>query len=291
MMIAHRRVDVAELNGRGHALMRASGRLEGDELAGFAVGDRVVLRRNDRALGVANGDRGRVAAIDRSAGALTVELRDRRVTLGPSYLAAVDRHGRPAVELGYAITGHLAQGMTCRQTFVLATDQLSREWGYVALSRGTDSNRLYVIEGDAPERLEFAPGADAVRTTLAERFGRSTAQRLASDQAPAPAELVRAATELAEAERAWMAAEARRSQLERERPAWFRPAARSAHSEALAGASETADAAAERLGGVRERHAKLLAARRERHAARLAEERLVRLRRERGRDLGREFGR
>jgi hypothetical protein len=152
-------------------------------------------------------------------------------------------------------------------------------------------HRLYVIEGDAPDRLEYAPGADAVRTTLAERLGRSTAQRLASDQTPAPAELVQAAKQLAEAERAWTAAQARRTQLERERPAWFRPGARSGHAKALAGARETVDAAGERLGGVRERHAKLLAAQRERHAARLAEERVVRLRPERGRDVGRGFGR
>ena len=41
-------------------------RIGGD---GFAVGDRVVLRRNDRALGVVNGDRGIVIGVDRGAGA------------------------------------------------------------------------------------------------------------------------------------------------------------------------------------------------------------------------------
>jgi hypothetical protein len=32
--------------------------------------------------------------------------------------------------------------MTCSQTFVLATDSRSKEWAYVALSRGRDSNWL-----------------------------------------------------------------------------------------------------------------------------------------------------
>ena len=68
LMIAHRRVDVADLNGRAHALMRAAGALGPDELrvggAGFSVGDRVVLRRNERSLDVVNGDRGTVVALD-----------------------------------------------------------------------------------------------------------------------------------------------------------------------------------------------------------------------------------
>ncbi len=48
LMVARRRVDVADLNGRAHALMRAAGALGPGE-HGFAVGDRVLLRRNDRA--------------------------------------------------------------------------------------------------------------------------------------------------------------------------------------------------------------------------------------------------
>ncbi len=70
VMIAFRRVDVADLNGRARALMRAAGALGEQELAlaggAFAVGDRVVLRRNDRRLGVANGERGVVAAVEPS---------------------------------------------------------------------------------------------------------------------------------------------------------------------------------------------------------------------------------
>src|SRR5262249_14263390 len=158
-----------------------------DELDGFATGDRVVLRRNDRDLQIVNGDRGTIVYVDVAARALTVQLGARRVTLRPDYLERPDRHGRASLQHGYAITGHLAQGLTCRRTFVLATDQLSREWGYVALSRGTDSNRLYVIEGEAPERLEYAPGSPRTadpRAALVAGLGRSDAQRLAVDSAP-----------------------------------------------------------------------------------------------------------
>ena len=104
LMIAHRRVDVADLNGRAHALMRAAGALGPDELrvegAGFSVGDRVVLRRNERSLDVVNGDRGTVVALDPEERKPTVRLGPRCVALGRSYLESVDRHGRPALELG-----------------------------------------------------------------------------------------------------------------------------------------------------------------------------------------------
>ncbi len=68
VMIAHRRSDVVDLNGRARALLRETGQLGDVELdAGgrmFAVGDRVVTSRNDRRLGVVNGDRGEVTGID-----------------------------------------------------------------------------------------------------------------------------------------------------------------------------------------------------------------------------------
>src|SRR4029079_19070828 len=123
---------------------------------------------------VVNGDRGTVVAVDRESAELTLELGARRATLGRAYLERPNRHGCPALEYGYAITGHLAQGMTCRRTFVLATDQLSREWAYVALSRGVQSNRLYVLEDATPERLEYAPGTERQKG-LAARLMRSEA--------------------------------------------------------------------------------------------------------------------
>jgi ATP-dependent exoDNAse (exonuclease V) alpha subunit len=156
VMIAHRRRDVADLNGRAHALMRAAGVLGQDEIAGregrVAVGDRVVMRRNDRKLGVVNGERGTVVGLDAKNRHLEIALRGRHIRLDREYV-------EEAVDLGYAITGHAAQGMTCAQTFVLATDGLSKEWAYVALSRGRESNRLYATR-EAQESAEFAPNSD-----------------------------------------------------------------------------------------------------------------------------------
>jgi ATP-dependent exoDNAse (exonuclease V) alpha subunit len=177
VMIAHLRRDVADLNGRAHALMRAAGVLGEGEVGGMSVGDRVVLRRNDRRLGVVNGERGIVTSVDAESGRLEVELRGRTVTLDREYVAE-------AVSLGYAITGHAAQGMTCSQTFVLATDGLSKEWAYVALSRGRDANRLYVTR-EARESAEFMPNGDGTwrpADALRDGLTRSAAHELASAQ-------------------------------------------------------------------------------------------------------------
>jgi len=178
VMIAHRRRDVTDLNGRAHALMRAAGAL-GDEVQvgelRIAAGDRVVLRRNDRRLGVVNGERGIVRGVD--DGELVVQLGGRRVRLERKYV-------KDAVSLGYAITGHAAQGMTCSQTFVLATDGLSKEWAYVALSRGRDANRLYVTR-EARDSAEFMPNGDGTwrpADALRDGLSRSAAHELASAQ-------------------------------------------------------------------------------------------------------------
>ena len=80
VMIAQRRVDVADLNGRAHALMRAAGALGEQELV---VGDVAFARRRPgrscgattAALGVVNGDRGVVVAVDPALGRIDVDAR------------------------------------------------------------------------------------------------------------------------------------------------------------------------------------------------------------------------
>ena len=160
VMVAQRRADVADLNARARERRRLAGAL-GDaelELAGgsFAVGDAVVVKRNDLRLGVTNGQRGEVVAIDVDAGSLVVACGDRRVKLDRAFLARVTR-GDPTLVHGYAMTGHVAQGATVDRCFVLASDGMSRGWAYVALSRGRLSNRLYVTTQPDRERAEFAP--------------------------------------------------------------------------------------------------------------------------------------
>jgi ATP-dependent exoDNAse (exonuclease V) alpha subunit len=187
VMIALRRSDVSELNAAARTLMEADGRLGSErlDLAGveLAVGDRVVCRRNSEALGVRNGTRGTVRALDRgSCAAMVATDRGDEVVLPRAYLEA------GYVEHAYALTGHAAQGLTIEQSFVLGSDRgRLREWGYVALSRAREQTRLYVTAplGEAESHFHEVDERDAL-TRLAQALEESGEERLASEQRPSP---------------------------------------------------------------------------------------------------------
>jgi ATP-dependent exoDNAse (exonuclease V) alpha subunit len=183
--------------------MRALGALGDEELeAGglrFAVGDRTVVRRNDRRLGVRNGDRGTVTAIDRATKTLTLRFGDRERTLPRAFLERRTRAGDPALQHGYAITAYVAQGLTCRTALVLIHDDADREWAYTALSRGRERNQLYTVSDIARDRHEYAPAAPTrdANKRLGAALGRSRQQQLATDQAAEVVRRARARDELA----------------------------------------------------------------------------------------------
>ena len=184
-MIAHRRSDVSELNAVARTLLDREGRLGRTRLSldsglELSRGDRVLCTRNDRGLGVCNGQRGTVVEIDAEHRAIVVQLDDRhRLTLPARYLDA--GHVRHA----YALTGHKTQGITVERAFVLAEGEGKlKEWGYVALSRARCETRLYAVGRDvepdaSPHRME---PADPVER-LADALTRSAAQTLATDAA------------------------------------------------------------------------------------------------------------
>ena len=161
-MIAARRDDVADLNARARELMRAHGQLDSEVLRvadrEFAAGDHVVALKNARHLGVVNGTRGTVSRVDADGLGLLVRTSDgRKVVLPRAYLESTTQLGGRTLDHGYAITGHKAQGMTTGKAFVLGTDDLYREWGYVAMSRGSVENHLYVVAPRERDRDEYAP--------------------------------------------------------------------------------------------------------------------------------------
>jgi hypothetical protein len=181
VMITYRRSDVAEFNAVARTLLDREGKLGPDRLrldAGLelATGDRVLYTRNDRALGVCNGQRGTVVEVDGEQRSVVVELDDRRrLTLPARYLDAGH------VSYAYALTGHKTQGLTVERAFVLAEGEGKlREWGYVALSRARCQTRLYAVAREvdpdaSPHRIE--PAGPVER--LADALTRSAAQTLA----------------------------------------------------------------------------------------------------------------
>lgn len=253
VMIAHRRADVADLNHRARNELLREGLLGREQLhlAGgtFAAGDRVVVKTNDRRLGINNGDRASVMRVDRHRQALELDCRGRRVSVDADFLHGETARGEPTLLHGYAITGHVAQGMTVDRAYILADPGLTGEWAYTAMSRGRHHNALYFAADRDDTRAEFAP-RDMDERSPAERLmtalACSEASTLGIDTGtPAAPDLER---EIQTARNALATAQAQVRRAEGRRLAW-RPSVR----EDVSVARQAEAAAARQLGNLRKR--------------------------------------
>ncbi|WP_434174236.1 MobF family relaxase (plasmid) [Clavibacter michiganensis] len=155
LMLAPTGATVTELNARAQAHRIAAGTVTGtravklrDDLSAH-VGDVIATRRNESLLRiqngrdrVKNGDLWQVTRIG-ADGSLDVVHRDHAapVTLPAGYV-------REHVELGYARTISRSQGLTADTSHVLGDESMTRETAYTGLTRGKQSNRLYLDVAD-----------------------------------------------------------------------------------------------------------------------------------------------
>ena len=154
VILAQRRDEVAALNELARVKAVEAERVHGPALTvdgqEYQAGDRVLCLTNDRANGVSNGTRATVIAVDIERQTLTLERGDHRQVV-------IDTTRYDAIDRGYAMTVHKAQGMTAEVALVVGSDGASREWTYTAMSRGTEATHYYAVaqppEGD---RLGFS---------------------------------------------------------------------------------------------------------------------------------------
>ena len=142
------------LNALIRAELKRDGRLgESIHIGGceFAVGDRVVARRNDRERAVDNGMRGTVIAVDPTEKELVVRTdagAQRR--LDAPYVAEHLQHA-------YALTAHTVQGATVEWTGVVGRpEDFTRNWSYTALSRAREPTELFVLDTPTDRELDRA---------------------------------------------------------------------------------------------------------------------------------------
>jgi len=193
IVLAARRAEVDRLNSACQELLAARDGLGSERLQvedrQLRVGDRVVCGHNAIAeLGVANGSRGIVTALDVDARTLTLRLdgNGREVILPRSYLDGRGRGERNRrVDLAYATTGHRAQGLTRGRALVRLTGGEDVNWLYVQLSRARHDTRLYAVVGPEPHgagELDL-PDRDQPDgyVQLAQALARAGGQRLAID--------------------------------------------------------------------------------------------------------------
>jgi ATP-dependent exoDNAse (exonuclease V) alpha subunit len=190
-MIAFSRAEITRLNTAARQCMTENGQLGPDALQvgerEFRVGDRIVCGRNARArLGVVNGTRGQVTALEPSQRSLTITTDDgKTVTLPDWYVAGRGHDDQPWVDHGYAITGHKTQGLTGDDFGVRPSTRADAHWTYVAASRHRFDVRLYLVEEQEgpPEdtRHTLDPLDDRVAATV-RAMGRPGEQTFAVDQ-------------------------------------------------------------------------------------------------------------
>jgi ATP-dependent exoDNAse (exonuclease V) alpha subunit len=184
VMLAVRRTDVTRLNDTGRDRLLAAGLLgpdpvtagHGDAAREYRVGDQVMVTANDHQLGLLNGTHATVTSVDAHHRTLTLVAEDDlQVTVGADWAG---RH----LDHGYAMTCHKSQGATVDVALLFGTAALTREAGYVALSRGRAANHLYVPDDTSQTR---AAGADdGYLDELAARLSHRRTQTLATRQLP-----------------------------------------------------------------------------------------------------------
>ncbi len=160
-------------------------------------GDRIIITKKNRKLGLENGDQGEVIAIRKGALLERVAIRldgeeQTRVIPVRTMLATEFDH----VRLGYAHTVHRMQGASVEHGYCLLGGRMTdREMTYVQASRHRKTLSLYADEnecgialtnlareatGEGPQ-LRDPPGISTDRSPLVEQMSKSRAQDLAHD--------------------------------------------------------------------------------------------------------------
>jgi conjugative relaxase-like TrwC/TraI family protein len=204
VILAYRRDEVDQFNTACQQLRDQEGHLGAERLTvrdrSFAVGDRVVCGKNAiRTLGVANGTRGQVVALDLEQRAMTLQLENgNTVVLPGEYLDKRparwlgNNSDRRTIDLAYASTGHKSQGITRDEVLVRVTSAEDRQWLHVAGSRAVGRTRYYSVISPEPasrqdrEREQVdVPAADRTPKLQAEQMAavarRDSSKRLAAD--------------------------------------------------------------------------------------------------------------
>jgi conjugative relaxase-like TrwC/TraI family protein len=201
-ILAHRRDEVDQFNTACQQLRQHAGQLGGERLQvgdrAFAVGDLVVCGKNAlRSLGVANGSRGQVTAIDPTERRITLQLEDgKQVTLTRAYLDERPRwwtRGNPdrrTLDLGYGTTGHRSQGVTLDRALVRVAGAEDNSWLYVAATRAAKETTFFDVVAPEPRPVELeldvpTPEPRSIEDHLAAVGRRDGGKHLAVDAAEA----------------------------------------------------------------------------------------------------------
>ena len=204
ILVADTREVMNDLNRRAQARQIEGGAVGGRrtfEISGGLVayrGDRVLTRANDRRLVTArgafvkNGQAWTVAEVYHDG---SIALRD---DTGDTIVVGADYAGR-AIDLGYAVTAHRAQGLTVDTSHVIVSESTPRESFYVGMTRGRVTNHAYAVvqhpDEDDPSWSPTLSGREILEQVLARRGGDVSATTTRASLAASAASIAQLAAE------------------------------------------------------------------------------------------------
>lgn len=180
LALAHRNVDVRELNAAIREARQARGELAEEHTYSttegqrhFAAGDRLLFRENNRDLRVKNG---MLATVERVEEGRIVARLDSQQGPGKGRAVEVSTKAYAAVDHGYAATIHKSQGATVDRAFVRASGSMDRHMTYVAMTRHRENVVMYAAA------KEFGgKHAEQVKAQLYGRLSRSQVKETTLD--------------------------------------------------------------------------------------------------------------
>jgi conjugative relaxase-like TrwC/TraI family protein len=169
LMLGATRADTRELNRLARQALHERGELQHERVIEaaqgplvLAEGDRIVITRNTKLLGMMNGDLATVTALAERRGEVEITA---QLDEGRTRTWRVSDH--PHVEHGYALTVHKAQGASVERAYVLAHESMSaREWSYVAGSRAREAVHLYAERNTADDLVRIMERSHKKDTAL-----------------------------------------------------------------------------------------------------------------------------
>ena len=138
----------------------------------FAVGDLIVLKKNDKVLGVQNKDAAEITAINETKpGVIVISARledGHQIEIDSSKYTDKETGGT-AIAHQHAVTQWSSQGATVDKSFVLATG-MDRRYAYVGMSRHRDLANLYVDESSLKKNDDKKTTKESIRISLANQL-------------------------------------------------------------------------------------------------------------------------
>jgi hypothetical protein len=187
LILAPTRADVHALNVLARGAVRESGALGADVVIAtergersFAVGDRLMFLRNERALGeirsqggqvvhpgvaVKNGTLGTLLGLSEDGATMRVRLGGEGASAGA--VVSFSTRDYAHIDHGYAATVHKSQGVTVDRSYMLASGNLDRHMAYVAMTRHRDGVEVHFAREDfaSTDTLTMAMSRERAKDT------------------------------------------------------------------------------------------------------------------------------